>query len=117
MRSSRRNLGLDPEFNPEPTPPTSDDENFIGDFQIETTREEEERYRREENKDEETSSNNEDDTVVTMDVVNKDKADDIVFSSESSADDESSEDSIKIVEKDKVESKSSKSLLSYSLFV
>lgn len=115
MRSSRRNLGLGPEFNPEPTPPTSDDDNFIGDFEIETTIEEEERYRKEDNNEVVTPNNNEDDSVDTVDVVNKDKTNDIVFSSESSADDESSDKSIKIMEKDKVESKSSENLVSYSL--
>ena len=107
MRSSRHNLGLGPEFNPEPTPPTSDDENFIGDFQIKTTIEEKEIYRKEENNEEITSNMNEEDSVDASDVVTKDKTNDIVFSSESSAGDKLSDDSIKIVEKNKIESKSS----------
>lgn len=41
MRSSRRNLGLNPEFTPQPTPPSSNDDNLLGDVQIETTLEEE----------------------------------------------------------------------------
>ena len=50
---------------------------------------------------------NEEDSVDASDVVTKDKTNDIVFSSESSAGDESSDNSIKIVEKNKIESKSS----------
>ncbi|KAH9813616.1 hypothetical protein DFH28DRAFT_929638 [Melampsora americana] len=51
MRSSRRNKGLVPEFEPEPTPPNSEGGEFREDFQIETTIEETERRNREDEED------------------------------------------------------------------
>lgn len=108
MRSSRRNQGLNPEFIPEATPPNSEDSDFAQDFQIKTTVEEEERLRTEEEEEneankEDVSSDKDECTTVTS---NKDV--DIVFSSDDSIVNDSSEESMAVVEKDKVEKKSSK---------
>lgn len=108
MRSSRRNQGLNPEFIPEATPPNSEDSDFAQDFQIKTTVEEEERLRTEEEEEneankEDVSSDKDECTTVTS---NKDV--DIVFSSDDSIANDSSEESMAVVEKDKVEKKSSK---------
>lgn len=108
MRSSRRNQGLNPEFIPEATPPNSEDSDFAQDFQIKTTVEEEERLRTEEEEEneankEDVSSDKDECTTVTS---NKDV--DIVFSSDDSIANDSSEESMAVVEKDKIEKKSSK---------
>lgn len=110
MRSSRRNQGLNPEFIPEATPPNSEDSDFAQDFQIKTTVEEEERLRTEEEEEneankEDVSSDKDERTTVTS---NKDVDVDIVFSSDDSIANDSSEESMAVVEKDKVEKKSSK---------
>lgn len=115
MRSSRRNLGLNPEFTPEPTPPASSDENFRADFQIETTLEEEDRYRREENERNESSEVEElenDSTRKEAEVADKAKAQptvskDIIFSSDTSSNDDSSDESVKVIEKERLGTKSS----------
>lgn len=108
MRSSRRNQGLNPEFIPEATPPNSEGSDFAQDFQIKTTVEEEERLRTEEEEEneankEDVSSDKDECTTVTS---NKDV--DIVFSSDDSIVNDSSEELMAVVEKDKVEKKSSK---------
>lgn len=108
MRSSRRNQGLNPEFIPEATPPNSEGSDFAQDFQIKTTVEEEERLRTEEEEEneankEDVSSDKDECTTVTS---NKDV--DIVFSSDDSIANDSSEESMAVVEKDKIEKKSSK---------
>lgn len=108
MCSSRRNQGLNPEFIPEATPPNSEGSDFAQDFQIKTTVEEEERLRTEEEEEneankEDVSSDKDECTTVTS---NKDV--DIVFSSDDSIANDSSEESMAVVEKDKVEKKSSK---------
>lgn len=108
MCSSRRNQGLNPEFIPEATPPNSEGSDFAQDFQIKTTVEEEERLRTEEEEEneankEDISSDKDERTTVTS---NKDV--DIVFSSDDSIVNDSSEELMAVVEKDKVEKKSSK---------
>lgn len=108
MRSSRRNLGLNPELTPEPTPPSLSDDDFIENVQIETTLEEEERYRMEEERLNQHSEEHEDKSEQATDVVlNNPIPKDIVFSSDVSMSDDSSEESVKVVEKAKSESKSS----------
>lgn len=101
MRSSRQNLGLNPELTPEPTPPSLSDDDFIENVQIETTLEEEERLNQH-------SEEHEDESEQATEVVlNNPIPRDIVFSSDVSMSDDSSEESVKVVEKAKSESKSS----------
>lgn len=116
MRSSRRNLGLNPEITPQPTPPSSNDEDFSNDIQIETTLEEEERYRREEEGVDQRSDIRTDNSSVSTEVVNKDPIkNDIIFSSDVSDSDGSSDESVKIVEKEKLETKSSERHYHFSI--
>lgn len=93
MRSSRRRLGLKPEFAPSPTPSNSDGSDFRQDFQIKTTLEEEEREKRE---NEEKALSSEDENAYAQEgedtlMIELDKEKDIVLSSDSSDDTQSDE--------------------------
>lgn len=106
MRSSRRNRVLQPEYTPEPTPPSSNDSRFTQNFQIETTIEEEERIQRED-AEERLSTIEKSPSVEVNSVGSKDDNDDINFSSDDSTKTDSSEKSLMIVEEEKSKKSSS----------
>lgn len=106
MRSSRRNRGLQPEYTPEPTPPSSNNSCFTQNFQIETTIEEEERIQRED-AEERLSTIEKSPLVEVNSVGSKDDNDDINFSSDDSTKTDSSEKSLMIVEEEKSKKSSS----------
>lgn len=94
MRTSRRSLGLNPEFEPEPTPPASDNsDEFINDFQIETTIEENERTAREDEEERQNNLKNKigsDKEEIEYIKQIKSKSKDIISSSDDSEDESSS---------------------------
>lgn len=123
MRSSRRNLGLNPEFTPEPTPPSSNDDDFLGNVQIESTVEEEARYRREDEEaqqrltEQNSDSNDNSNTVEHSNVlVTNNVLEDIVFSSEALIREDSSNESVKVIENQLGETKSSETFSEEFMF-
>ncbi|EGG03803.1 Hypothetical protein MELLADRAFT_72526 [Melampsora larici-populina 98AG31] len=99
MRSSRRNLGLRPEYSPEPTPPNSDIlvPDSEGNWNIENTLEEEERIRKEDEQEnrlnEERSEEEIDSSIEEIKLIkNKSKIKDINWSSEDDSSSSSSKE-------------------------
>ncbi|KAH9816127.1 hypothetical protein DFH28DRAFT_1125558 [Melampsora americana] len=105
MRTSRRNKGLVPEFEPEPTPPNSQEMEFTDDFQIETTIEETERRNKEDEEDlsKEIGKDSEEEEHQSEDEM-RNKKKDIVLSS-SDSDGTLSGMTDKIVDKEALKSK------------
>lgn len=123
MRSSRRNLGLNPEFTPEPTPPSSNDDDFLGNVQIESTVEEEARYRRQDEEaqrrstEQNSDSNDNSNTAEHSNVlVTNNVLEDIVFSSEALIREDSSNESVKVIENQQGETKSSETFSEEFMF-
>ncbi|KAH9824781.1 hypothetical protein DFH28DRAFT_920788 [Melampsora americana] len=104
MRTSRRNKGLVPEFEPEPTPPNSEEIEFTDDFQIETTIEETERRNKEDEEDlsKEIGKDSEEEEHQSEEEM-RNKKKDIVLSS-SDSDGTSSGMTDKIVDKEALKS-------------